>query len=401
VSLTGVPLLVLLFLVAAAVPLATLHPWFVRRTMRRLGLILAAQLTAVALVAAVANDYGDFYPSWSDLFHAVHADTAQTHSFGAATGDPPSADLPRAGPGELPAAQAVTTAAALSPTGWSNRGEWPQRGAVVHLPTAADPNGPPQEVLAYLPPVWFSGTPGATALPVVEVLTGYPGTPDTEVHKLHAPDSLLAGIRSGALHPMVLLMTRPVEPFPRDTECTDVPAGPASFSFLADTLPDSAARALHLQVTAMAAVGYSTGGYCSLKLAMLRPARFAGGASMSGYYAPDPGINSGDLYGGSSANKNANDLSWRLTHLPPPHAAILVVASREERFESGYAAAQQFLSLVRAPLAAQEIVLDRGGHNFDTWDAEFPRILPWLDGQVRHRPIQVRAAPTPSARAGP
>jgi hypothetical protein len=396
VSLTGVPLLVLLFLAAAAVPLGTLHPWFVRRTARRLGLVLAAQLTAVVAVAAVANYYGDFYPSWSDLFHAVHTDSAQTHSFGAATADHPSADLPRAGPGELPATQAATIAAALNPTDWSTRGQWPQRGAVVHLPTSADPNGPTQEVLAYLPPVWFSGAPGATALPMVEVLTGYPGTPDTEVHKLHAPDVLLAGIRSGSLHPMVLLMTRPVEPFPRDTECTDVPSGPGSFSFLADALPDSAARALHLQVTGMAAVGYSTGGYCSLKLAMLRPARFAGGASMSGYYAPDPGINSGDLFGGSTADKNANDLGWRLTHLPAPRAAILVVASREERFESGYQAAQHFLSLVRAPLAAQEILLDHGGHNFDTWAAEFPRIMPWLDGQLRHRPIQVGASPAPS-----
>src|SRR5581483_1554504 len=153
--------------------------------------------------------------------------------------------------------------------------------------------------------------------------------------------------KAGTVQPMVMLITRPVLPFPRDTECTDVPSGPATFTRMADTVPDTAASELHLHVTGLAAVGYSTGGYCALKLAMLRPDRFSGGASMSGYYSAIPGINSGDLFGGSTATKNSNDLIWLLEHHKPPAASVMIACSKEEHFESGYAAAQQFLAKVR------------------------------------------------------
>jgi hypothetical protein len=385
-SLTGTPLLVVLTVVTLAVLGAALHPVF-RHPLRRLALVAAAQLCAVALIGAMANDYGDFYPSWADLFGAVHAGSGTTASFGATAVEPGATNLPRGGSGDLSAAQATSIAAGLSPTDWSRKADWPTRGAVVHLKVPDGPGGPDDEVLAWLPPSWFSGGPGAATMPMLEMLTGYPGTPDTVINKMKAADALLAGIKAGTYQPTVLLITRPVLPFPRDTECTDVPSGPPTFSRMADTVPDTAATELHLHVTGLAAAGYSTGGYCALKLAMLRPDRFAGGASMSGYYAPDPGLNSGDLFGGSTATKNANDLMWLLEHHKPPAASVLVACSKEERFESGYAAAQQFLAKVHSPMAAQEIVLDSGGHNFDTWRAEFPKILPWLEGQLQHHPL--------------
>src|SRR5258708_32945798 len=104
---------------------------------------------------------------------------------------------------------------------------------------------------------------------------------------------------------------------------------------------------------------------------------------MSGYYHPVPGTNSGDLYGGSKSDRDRNDLDWRLTHLPSPHIAVMVATSKEERYDDGYAAAQTFLGEVKAPMSAQEIVLDRDGDNFATWRAEFPRILTWLHGRLR------------------
>jgi S-formylglutathione hydrolase FrmB len=384
-SLTGVPLLVVLILLSIAAPALVARAWFDEGRVRRVLVVLLAQLAAVATTAALANDYGDFYPSWSDLFGSVPTSSATTRSFGAASGGG-APEVVAGGTVELSAAQADSIAAGLKPTDWSKRGEWATRGALVHLPSPAAGNRPPQDVLAYLPPSWFSGRPGATSMPLVELLTGYPGTPHTIVDQLHAPQILLDDLRKGTAHPMMLLITRPVEPFPRDTECTDVAGGPDTFTYLSEALPRAATEILRLRVTAMGAVGYSTGGYCSLKLAMLRSDRFTAGASMSGYYRALPGANSGDLFGGSSTERNHNDLDWRLAHLPPPRTSVLVATSKEERYDDGYEAAQRFLGLVKGPMSAQEIVLDRGGHNFKTWTAEFPRILPWLDARLRGAP---------------
>jgi enterochelin esterase-like enzyme len=255
---------------------------------------------------------------------------------------------------------------------------------VVSLPIPGDGGRPAQDVLAYLPPAWFAGGAAASTLPMVEVLTGYPGTPHTVVDKLHAPKVLLDDMNAGTAHPMVLLITRPVEPFPRDTECVDVPNGPRTFSYLAEDLPNAAASILHVHPAALGAIGYSTGGYCALKLAMMRPGTFAAGASMSGYYHAIPEANSGDLFGPNPlAGRERNDLDWRLGHLPAPATSVMIATARDERYDDGYAAAQSFLGLVHAPMSATEIVLPHGGHNFGTWTAEFPRLLTWMDARLQ------------------
>ncbi|HZE66774.1 MAG TPA: alpha/beta hydrolase-fold protein, partial [Sporichthyaceae bacterium] len=313
-----------------------------------------------------------------------------TLSFGGPTGTA----TPRSGPAKrrdhAPAPSALDPAAAsalaqsLHPTNWAKASEWTERGAVVNLPITGDGGGPAQDVLAYLPPQWFAGGAEAAALPMVEVLTGYPGTPHTVIDKLHAPDVLLQDIDAGTAHPMVLVITRPVEPFPRDTECVDVPNGPSTFSYLATALPTAAASILHLHPSALGAMGYSTGGYCALKLAMMRPQEFSAGASMSGYYRALPEANSGNLFGANQVTgREQNDLDWRLTHLPAPSASVMIATSHDERYDDGYAAAQSFLSLVHSPMSATEMVLPHGGHNFGTWTAEFPRLLSWMDQRLQ------------------
>jgi dienelactone hydrolase len=388
VSLTGVPLLLVLGALTLVVPVLTVR--------RRLGTgalitIVAAQLAAVALTAALANDYGDFYPTWRDLFGSVRvgADTP-TLTFGGHPTPSAAASGHRAQPVRstdpiaLDPTSATTLAQSLHPTNWAPRTQWAGRGAVVSLPIPGDGGRAAQDVLAYLPPAWFAGGAAASRLPMVEVLTGYPGTPHTVVDKLHAPQVLLDDISAGTAHPMVLLITRPVEPFPRDTECVDVPNGPRTLSYLAADLPSAAEAILHLQPTALGAIGYSTGGYCALKLAMVRPGTFRAGASMSGYYHAMPEANSGELFGSDPiADRERNDLDWRLDHLPAPDTSVMIATSYDERYDDGYAAAQSFLALVHAPMSATEIVLPHGGHNFPTWTAEFPRLLTWMDSRLQ------------------
>jgi hypothetical protein len=392
VSLTGKPLLLLLGVLTVLAPARAVRQWDARdRRPRRAAPLMAAkhgaQLAAVARTAALANDYGDFYPTWRDLFGSVHAGAdTPVLSFGgpaSAATDPRPARVAAAG-ADLDPAGAVALAAGLHPTGWAPQSEWSRRGAVVSLPVPGDGGRPAQDVLAYLPPQWFSGGPVAAALPLVEVLTGYPGTPHTVVDKLHAPQVLLDDITAGRVHPMVFVITRPVEPFPRDTECLDVPNGPSTFHYLSAELPGATERILHLHSSALGAIGYSTGGYCALKLAMEDPTHFAAGGSMSGYYHALPAASSGNLFGPDpAAARQQNDLDWRLHNLPAPATSVMIATARDERYDDGYAAAQSFLALVRQPMSAAEIVLPHGGHNFPTWTAEFPRLLTWMDQRLQ------------------
>src|SRR5258706_1302526 len=88
----------------------------------RLGLLMGAQLSGVLVVAVVANDYGQFYSSWSDLFGsgaaaqaadvtahygALPARPAPTHSVAAhAVAATPVAPRVAGGAPDIPAAAA-------------------------------------------------------------------------------------------------------------------------------------------------------------------------------------------------------------------------------------------------------------------------------------------------------
>lgn len=401
-SLTGRSLLILLAVLAVAAPIAGVRMWSAwtgrGRTAFRIGLFAVAQLAAVAVSVAAANDYGQFYPTWSDLLRLAHPSTegsdVTVRSFGALS-EPAAANAAELSPsaGDLSASDARAVAAALHPL--SPPDEWAKQGVVVRLPVPGDGGAAPQLVLAYLPPSYFSGGPGAARLPVVELLTGYPGTPTSLLGKIHAVDAQLAGLADGTVSPMVFVMTRPVEPYPRDTECMDIPGGPQNMHFLAHDVPRSAAEVLRLSVPALGVMGYSSGGYCALKLAMTFPRIFVGAGSLSGYYAAEPGAASGgDLFGGDRRVRQEADLNWRLDHLPPPETAVVLATARDEGGRDGYRPAENFLGRVRAPMTADEIIRAHGGHNFGTWSAEFPDMLRWMDRRLKAATGDARAPRT-------
>src|SRR5690348_6099856 len=73
-SLTGKPLLALLFLLAVGMPVGTVVLWNRLRCPRavkgvaRFGMLVTCQLTALAAVGAYVNRDFEFYTSWGDLF---------------------------------------------------------------------------------------------------------------------------------------------------------------------------------------------------------------------------------------------------------------------------------------------------------------------------------------------
>ena len=76
------------------------------------------------------------------------------------------------------------------------------------------------------------------------MFTGFPGTDLNLLKGLDFPARQLAEVRARRARPMVLVMMRPWVSYPRDTECTDVPAGPPALTFFAQDVPLAVARTI-------------------------------------------------------------------------------------------------------------------------------------------------------------
>jgi hypothetical protein len=58
-----------------------------------------------------------------------------------------------------------------------------------------------------------------------------------------------------------------------------------------------------------------------------------------------------------------------------------VTTVKDEAGSGGYVDSRRFLTLAHvagAPLTVDALVLDHGGHNFSTWNAELPQAISWL-----------------------
>jgi enterochelin esterase-like enzyme len=380
--LLGWPLLVTLGLATVVCTGLTLLLWSrVRgpapaRAGQRVGLVVVGQLTAVLLVAAALNDYGYFYGSWSELFGpSVSGGTAIVHAA--------AAHVARHHDG-LPRERTVVASLA-GVDSWSAPSQWATRGRVEGVTLAGPHSGLSEPAAVYLPPQYYQKAYAGKTFPAVEVLTGFPGAAGALVTRMQYPDVLLSQIDSHRAKPMVLVMLRPTVAPPRDTECTDVPAGPQALTFLAADVPEVVAASYRVSPRGWGAVGASTGGYCAAKLAMVHSETFSAAATLSGYFRTLQDRTTGDLWGGSEVVRDLNDLEWRIQHLPAPPVSLLVTTARDEAGISGYAASRRFLDLAASTGGAMRVyslVAERGGHNFGTWAAHLPRALAWLSSSL-------------------
>jgi S-formylglutathione hydrolase FrmB len=234
----------------------------------------------------------------------------------------------------------------------------------------------------YLPAQYFQPAYAHSRFPAVLALTGYPGAAESIVKRLGLPDAAATLVAAGRIRPAIYVMMNVTPAMPRDTECTNVPAGPQVETFFADDVPQAVESMFRVQTagTGWAALGYSTGGYCAAKLAMMNPYQFSSAVSIAGYYTALQDHTTGNLYGGSQAYRNENNLDWRLTHLPAPPVSVLATSSRIG--ELTYPGTLAFLALVHSPMRGYSLILPQGGHNFRTWGRELPQSLLWLSRQL-------------------
>ncbi|WP_406438936.1 alpha/beta hydrolase-fold protein [Streptomyces sp. NBC_00631] len=371
-GLTSDKMLALAILFAVLLFVGTLWLWprLARRNWRavsgRAGLLLATQLALFACLGIAVNQAFGFYASWGDLLGTeTDQGVVVDHTAGAPAGAPlhvvsisevhgMGGSLPRTA-GQIQQVDIV--------------------GRTTHIATPA---------YVYLPPEYFQQQYRTRTFPVVVVLSGYPGTARALVDKLHYPRTAQHLVRDGKMRPAILVMLRPTVAPPRDTECVDVPHGPQTETFFARDLPD-AVRA-HYRATVKRGgwgiVGDSTGGYCALKLAMHHPGVYGAGAGLSPSYKAPLDATTGDLFQGDRNLQNRADLWWFLAHEPAPDTSLLVTSSKVG--ETNYKATLKFIASVEATKLTRisSIILDSGGHNFNTWRREIPATLQWISGRL-------------------
>ncbi|MFC9282343.1 alpha/beta hydrolase [Streptomyces collinus] len=373
-GLTSNKVLALAAVFAALLFVATVWLWprLARRSWRavsgRVGLLLVTQVALLASLGIAANQVFGFYASWADLFgQETDQGIVVNHTAGG-------------GGGPL---QVVSTGAVQGVSG-----DRPQTtGQIQRVDIEGRTSRLATPAYVYLPPEYFQPQFRTRTFPVTVVLTGYPGTAQALVDKLHYPRTSQELAKNGRMQPMILVMLRPTVAPPRDTECVDVPGGPQTETFFGKDLPEAVLA--HYRVGrrpgSWGVMGDSTGGYCALKLAMHFPKVYAAGVGLSPYYKAPIDPTTGDLFHRDRALRDRADLMWLIGHAPAPDTSLLVTSSKVG--EHNYADTLRFIERVQATNKTRiaSIILDSGGHNFNTWRREIPAALQWLSGRLSDR----------------
>jgi enterochelin esterase-like enzyme len=361
-SLTSNWTLVVLFALALGAVVATVVLWTrVRgpgwvRWPTRFSLIVACQLTACLVLGALVNNYGQFYTSWSELL-----------------GKGPGVSLPQAKPGAYDKRLAEVL----------RHEKLRGRSIIVPIYVRIAGHNQVEQAMVYLPAAYFSRGNEATRFPVVELIAGYPGGPRSWTGPLSIQHILDGEIAQNRASPFIAVM--PVHnyvPRRRDGECVNAAHGEQVETTLTVNVRQEMEHDFRVATdrNGWAIMGYSTGGFCALNIAMRHPDLFAAGASLSGNVEPYVDRSTGDLFGNSEALRLANDPLWRAKHLPGAPVSLLLAASRQD--VSAWRGVLALGAAVRAPTRAYTFVLPHGGHNMGVWRAMVPVALDWLSRMV-------------------
>jgi len=358
----------------------------------RVGMVGLSQLLVIAAFLVYLNSYFGFYASWSQLLgsgtapvvrveKAAGQDQSALVVTAAEAAPAPGGSVPK-NAGHIPVAEGHGASGLIGQAGRKGA-NLQQTGELLQVNITGQLSGiAVVKDFVYLPPQYFQPAYARARFPAVLALTGYPGSSWSIISRLQLPAEQAALVRAGRARPAVIVMMDASVAMPRDTECANVPAGLQVETFFAQDVPVAIEHAFRVQSGpgGWAALGYSTGGFCAVKLAMLNPRQFPYAVSLAGYYQALQDHTTGDLYGSDAGYRDENNLDWRLRNLPAPPVSVLVTSSKIG--ERTYPGTLRFVSLVKPPMQVYSLYLPQGGHNFATWGRELPQALSWLGARL-------------------
>ncbi|TYB48085.1 alpha/beta hydrolase [Actinomadura chibensis] len=345
-----------------------------RAVAARAAMLAGCQLVVVLALVAGLNAHYLFYGSWSDLFSAA----------GGGVG-PPGTPAPNAGTtgGDGSRITVRTPRPDLSPGSRGDRSP-AKDGQVERVVVQGVRTGLSAEEYVYLPPQYFQSAYASRRFPVVLFLAGYPAADRLVwIRRGHIPEDVAQAQAAHRIQPMIYVMARPTVVAGWDTECADVPGGPQVETFFAQDVPEAVAATYRVarDRSGWGVAGYSTGGFCAAKLAMLHSDRFSAGVTMAGHFHALLDTTTRDLYGGSPAVRRNSNLIWRERNLPPPPVSLLIASA--DVGEKTFPSARVFMRAARPPLTVDELLLPSGGHNFKTFRKYIPPSIRWLSARLR------------------
>lgn len=221
--------------------------------------------------------------------------------------------------------------------------------------------------LVYLPAAYFQPSQAKRRFPVIELFHGFPGNPVNWFRELHLAEVLDAEIASGRM-PAVIAVVPMDYDRGRDGECVNAVRGQQDETYLAVDVPADIRHDFRALDTprGWATVGYSTGGFCAVNIALHHPDRYAAAASISGYYSAIVDGTTGDLYRRNAAARRWNSPQWLVTHRRVTVPLYLVASQGDPQ------AMQAMRTMGRAArnrLPLVTVTLPGGGHNFHVWYA--------------------------------
>lgn len=342
-SLTGGTFYYLLIAAAVLAVLATLLIWgkvrgpAIMKAVQRVVLVVLCQVLAVAVAGTWVNNHYGLYASWSDL--------VGTGSSGA---------LVMSGP---PPRVAKFTPAADHTVSTFFRGQKSRLAG---------------EVFVWTPPQYHQAAYRKTRFPVIELLHGVPGEPQNWLVK-HWPNSIAQLMRDGQLKPAIVVMPV-IDPGGVSTDCSNTPQIRGA-TWLADDVTSLIKQHFRTLSTprAWSLVGLSTGGFCAIKLAMQYPKTFGIGAGMS----PDPFT--GDPTVLQDTALRVRNSPIELAKSRPP-VQLFAATTAQDKW-SPPSQIDALSRAVRSPtVMAPGYVMQRGGHNWNSWQLMQAPLFAWLNG---------------------
>jgi S-formylglutathione hydrolase FrmB len=369
----------------------------------RVLMVGTSQLLVIVAFLVYLNSYFGFYDSWSQLFGSGTAPVVRV----AKTTGPVQSSLKVTGaePAPAPGVPIPKTATQipvadghgdLGGGAGSDSQLLAQTGELLVVNITGQHSGIAVfNDFVYLPPQYFQPAYAHARFPVLLALSGYPGSSWSIVSRLKLPGAQESLVHAGKIKPTVIVMMNSAVAMPRDTECTNIPASLQVETFFADDVPEAIERSFRVQSGpgSWATLGYSTGGFCAVKLAMMDPRQFSLAVSLAGYYQALQDHTTGELYGNNAGYQDENSPDWRLQHLPAPPISVLVASSKIG--ERTYGGTLHFVTLVKPPMQVYTLYLAQGGHNFGTWGRELPQSLMWLNARL------TPALPSPAPATSP
>ncbi len=347
-SLTGTPFFVVLNAATVLMVLGTLVLWGrvpgprPVRLLARLVMIVLCQLTAISVVAVWINTSYGLYTSWDDLLG-----TNKNTNTVAMPGPPAArAKFNRSGNGLL---------------------DTYFHGAHSKL------SG---EVIVWTPPQYDDPAQRDTRFPVLMLLHGVPGSPQSWMEHGGMPGALKNLVDAGRAHPFILVMPV-VNPGGVDTDCSDLPDRRGA-TWLASDVPDLISHKFRALPgpKGWGLMGFSTGGFCAAKLPLQYPKVFGAGAAL------DPDRLTGDpavLPDPALRQRNSPTDLVRGSH---SDVGIFLATSMQDRLSKPFYLEQFARAAQGSRVRVKVVLLSSGGHNYGTWTSEYPAALSWLSGEL-------------------